>query len=195
MGHVEDSHPQAPLDAPNLELHLLPETAVKRAQGFVHQHQARLEHQRSSDGHALLLTAGEPARTAVLHALKPNQFQRPPDALPNLLRIETSHFQGKGQVSSHRHVREEGVVLEYHADVPLPGRQVVHRPAVDAYGSGGGRLEAGEHHQARGLAGPGRPQQSQELPLGDREVQVPDHQRTAVIALADVLEFDVGVFP
>ena len=43
------------------------------------------------------------------------------------------------------------------------------------------------------LPDPDGPSKVRELPLRDAEVQVPDHQRPAVIALVDVLEFDVGV--
>ena len=58
VGHVDDGHPQGPLDAPHLELHLLAQPPVQGSQRFVHQNQARLEHQRPGDGHALLLAAG-----------------------------------------------------------------------------------------------------------------------------------------
>ena len=43
----------------DLELHLLAQLLVERAERFVHQHDLRLEHQRARQGDALLLAAGE----------------------------------------------------------------------------------------------------------------------------------------
>ena len=52
------------------------------------------------------------------------------------------------------------------------------------------RLEARQHHQRGRLARARRPEQRQELALGDVEVEVLDDQRFAVIALLDVDEPD-----
>jgi hypothetical protein len=61
----------------------------------------------------------------------------------------------------------------------------------DFTGSGG--LEAGQHHQAGGLAGAGRSQQGEEFTLADIQIEILDDQGLAVVALLYVLEADQDV--
>ena len=52
------------MDALDLDLHLLAQLLVERAERLVHQQQPRLRHQRARHRHALLLAAGQLARIA-----------------------------------------------------------------------------------------------------------------------------------
>ena len=192
VGNVDDGDAEAAVDAAYLVLHLLAQVAVERAERLVHQHQARLEHQRAGNGHALLLAARQLRGAALLEPLQPHQLQRPAHALAALRGRDPAHFQRKGQVPFHRQMREQRVVLEHHTDVALPRRQIVHRAPGDADAAGGRHLEPRQHHQAGGLAGAGRPQQGQELPFAHAQVQLPHHRRMAVVTLVDRLELDVG---
>src|SRR6185312_10456541 len=54
-------------------------------------------------------------------------------------------------------------------------------------------LEPGQHHERGGLARAGRPQESQELAAPDRAAEVVDGLVLAVVALADIAEFDTRV--
>ena len=126
MGDVDDRDPQAALDAPDLILHFLTQTAVKGAERFVHQHQAGFKHQRPGDGHALLLAAGQLGRTPLLKSFQAHELQRAPDALSDLLRVEPAYFERKRQVAANRHMRKQRVVLKNHADAALARRQVMH---------------------------------------------------------------------
>ena len=193
MGDVDDGHSQLPLNAPHLVLHLLAQATVQGPQGFVHQHQGRLEHQRPGDGHPLLLAAGKLAGAPAVEALEADQFQRGADPFPDLARFHSPHFQGEGKVLSDGHVGEEGVVLEDHADIAFARGEIVDGAPADADGARGGCLKARQHHQAGGLAGAGGTQQRQELALVNRQVQVPNHDSSTVIALADTLELDVNL--
>ena len=100
---------------------------------------------------------------------------------------------GKGEVLRHRHVREQGVVLEHDADVAPVRRHVVDRPAVENDLALGHRLEAGEHHEAGGLARARRAEQRQELAPRDVEAELLHHQGLAVVGLLDLDESDVGL--
>ena len=193
VGNVDDGDAEPAVDAPDLVLHLLAQAAVERSQRLVHQHQARLEHQRPGNGHALLLPARQLVGTAPLETLQPYQLQRPAHALPALLGSEPAHVEREGQVLLHRQVGEQRVVLEHHADVALPWRQIVHRAPGDADAAGGRHLEPRQHHQAGGLAGAGRPQQGQELPLAHAQAQILHHQRPPIVALVNRFELDVRV--
>ena len=191
VGDVDDGHSQLPLNASHLVLHLLPQAAVQGSQGFVHQHQGRLEHQRPGDGHPLLLPAGKLARPPAFQPFQAHQFQRAADAFPNLDRVHPPHFQGKGEVFPDGHVGKQGIVLEDDADVAFTRGEIVYGAPADADAARGGYLKAGQHHQAGGLSGAGRAEQRQELALVNYQVQVPNHDSPTVVALADPFELDV----
>ena len=53
--------PSALVQALDLELHLLAQLLVERAERLVHQHELGLEHQRARQGDALLLAAARAA--------------------------------------------------------------------------------------------------------------------------------------
>ena len=192
VSDVDDGDPEFLVDAAYLELHLLAQSTIERAQGFVHQHQFRLEHQRSGNGHALLLATGKLARAPVLEPLQLHEAKRAAHPLDALGGGRSPNLQGKREVSAHGDVGEQRVVLEYHTDVALVRRQVVDRGAVHQDFARRGLFEPGEHHQAGGLARSGRAEQGQELTLVDAQVQILDDARPAVIALLDVAVFDVG---
>ena len=77
--------------------------------------------------------------------------------------------------------------------MPMPrlcgGTLLIGRPS-SVISPCGRRLEAGEHHQAGGLARAGRPEQRQELAAADVEVEILHDQRLAVVALLHVVEGD-----
>ena len=56
---VDEGHAQAAVQFLQLDLHVLAQLLVQRAERLVHQHQLRLEHQRARQRHALLLPARE----------------------------------------------------------------------------------------------------------------------------------------
>ena len=192
VGNIQDGNPQGALDTPDFILHFFPQATVEGAEGLVDQHQAGLEHQRPGNRHPLLLTSGQLVRPAVFKPLQAYELQRPLDTLAALPRIEPAHLKREGQIAANRHVGKKRVVLKDDADAPLAGRQIVHRAAPDADAARGGRLEAGQHHEAGRLAGAGSAQEGQEFPLVNAQVQVTHDLDTSVIALADALELDVG---
>ncbi|MCY1555106.1 hypothetical protein D9M68_917370 [compost metagenome] len=67
-------------------------------------------------------------------------------------------------------------------------RHVVDRLAGEEDLPVGGRLEAGEHHQAGGLARTGRSEQGEEFALADVQVEVLHDQAFAVVALLHAAE-------
>ena len=61
---VDEGHAELAVQFLQLDLHVLAQLLVQRAQRLVHQHQLRLEHQRARQRHALLLAARELRRVA-----------------------------------------------------------------------------------------------------------------------------------
>ena len=74
-------------------------------------------------------------------------------------------------------MREQRIALEHDADVALPWRHIVERLACQFDAAGCRALEAGQHHQRRGLAGPRCAEQRQELAAPNLEVEVANSQR------------------
>ena len=78
---------------------------------------------------------------------------------------------GKQHVLSRGHVREQGIVLEHHADIALVGlaqRQIMSAQLDDAAGRG---LESRDHQQRGGLAGAAWPQEGYEFPALDSSIE------------------------
>src|SRR5207249_2981544 len=101
-------------------------------------------------------------------------------------------LQPEGHVVVDRHVRIEGVVLEHHGDVPVPGRQAIHHPTADLDDAFRDLLESGDHPQCGGLATAGRTNQHYELAVSDVQVEVGDGPGAVRIDLAHVLERNLG---
>jgi len=72
--------PHVVLDPLELELHLLAQLQVEGAERLVEQEHLRTIDERPRQGDALLLTAGELARLAVLHAFEADHAQHLADA-------------------------------------------------------------------------------------------------------------------
>ena len=60
--------------------------------------------------------------------------------------------------------------------------------AADGDGAFGGRHEAGDHAERRGLAAAGGAEQGDELALGQREGDVGDGAQAGAVALTEALE-------
>ena len=176
----------------DLVLHLLTELLVERAQRLVHQYQIGLEDQCAGNCDPLLLAARELGRTPPSEAGELDHLQRLLDPPVRLVARHATHLQGKEEVLLHRHVGEQRVVLEHHADATLVRRDVVDRPAVENDLAVGRGLEPGEHHQACRLARAGRPEHGQELPLCDIQIEALDDQGHPVVALLNIVEAHIG---
>ena len=124
VGDVDDGDAEPLVDVLDLELHLLAQLLVERAERLVHQHELGLEDQRAGKRDALLLAAGELAGPAVAAC---RQLHHVEGALDLARRSRPSGTcrtcSGKARFSRDGHVREQGIVLEHHADVALVRRR------------------------------------------------------------------------
>ena len=83
VGHVDERDPDLVLDLVQLDLHLLAQLEVERAEGLVEEQDARPVHERPRQRHALPLAAGELAGLAPLVAAQADHRERVADpALP-----------------------------------------------------------------------------------------------------------------
>jgi hypothetical protein len=150
---IDDGDAEHLVDLLQLDLHMLAQLFIERAEGLIHQNEGRLKHQRPGKRDALLLAARELGWLAVLELLQPHHFEGAHDARPDVGLRHLSHGQREGDIVRHAHMRKQRVVLEHHADISFVGRQAVDRFAVERNHALAGPFEARQHVQGRGLAG------------------------------------------
>src|SRR5262245_35536747 len=107
-----------------------------------------------------------------------------------------AHAQREGDVLEHREVWVEGIVLEHHREVAVARWSVVHEPSADQQVAGGDVLDPRDHPEQRRLAAARRPDEDQELAVGDIQAHVVDRRFASItVALDDAPEGDLGHQP
>ena len=96
--------------------------------------------------------------------------------------------ESEGDVVKHRHLGVEGVALEHHGHLPLPGAQLVGPLAVDEELPVGDVLQPGDHPQRGGFPAAGRPDKNDELPLVNLQVEVVHRMKAVGVDLIDVFQ-------
>ncbi len=180
MGHVHEGDPDLALDRLELDLHLLAELQVERAERLVQQEHPRLVHDRAGERDALPLAAGELRRLAGAVAPEAHHAEGFFGARAALPFVDLLHHEPVLDVLLHRHVREERVVLEDRVHRAVVRRQPGHVLAGELDRALVGRLEAGDHPQRRGLARSRRPEHREELARRDLEVDRVDRDDVSV---------------
>src|SRR5690554_3742527 len=188
VGHIDDGYSDRLVYVLDFVLHLLAQVLVQRAQRLVHQDQVGIKDQGPHDRHALLLPAGKLCGPAVAQVAQLNHVEHPLYPFLNLRLRLLSNLQREGEVFGNRHVREERIVLKDHADAAAVWRHAVDAAPAQHDVATCCCFEAGQHHQAGGLAGSRGAQHRDEFALGDIEVQVFDDQGFAVIGFLDIHE-------
>ena len=109
--------------APDLELDVLAELAVERAERLVHQEDVGLDHHGARQRDALLLAARQLADRAVREPVQPDdRASAAPTRRVDLGARDAPGLKPVGDVLEHAHVREQGVVLEHHAHLAASRR-------------------------------------------------------------------------
>ena len=171
VGHEHEGDADLPLDGLELDLHLLAQLEVQRAERLIEQQDLGPIDQGAGQGHPLTLAAGELGGLAVAVGTQSNRLQRLArrgsrrSAWPTLATLRPySMFWATVMCAEQRVVLEDGV------DVAVERRATRDILAVQLDGALGGQLEAGDHPQDRGLARARRTQQGEELAVEHVEV-------------------------
>src|SRR5262249_18521838 len=140
---------------------------VERAERLVEQQHARLDRKRASERDALALATGELCRGALCQPAELDELEQLLNAradfrLPQAIRARPRP-QTEGNVLEHRHVTEQGVMLEHESDVALAHRARQRILAVELHLALVRPFEAGDDAQERRLARARWPEQRQEL--------------------------------
>ena len=121
MGDVDGGGPGLPVDLGDLGAHGDPLLGVQVGKRLIHQEDAHLTDDRAANGHSLALAAGQgPGQTVQVigETQDLGGLQHP---LLNDVVVHTLEGQAKGDVVIDRHLGIEGVALEDHGHLPLPG--------------------------------------------------------------------------
>ena len=187
MRHDDERGADAPLHVHELELRLLAQAPVERAERFVEQQDLRLARERTRERHALALPAGELVGAALAELLEPHELQHLRHARLAPVARQALLAQAERDVLAHAQVGEQRVALEHQVHGPLVRRHGRHVDAVDEDAAGIGPLEPREHAQQRALAGARAAEQREEFALHDVERNVVDGDDVGE-ALADALQ-------
>jgi hypothetical protein len=190
VGDEHESDPELRLQRLELDLEVLAELRVKRAERFVEQQHARLEHERARQRHPLLLAAGELIGLAVRELGQVDELERLCHALGPLGLLELLVLQTERDVLGHVEVREQRVALEHGVDVAPARRDARDVAAVEHDPPARRLLEAGDHPQRRRLAAAGRSEQGEELASAHLEVD-PGNRDVLAEGLRQFFELDL----
>ena len=172
---------------PDLGAHLQPQLGVEVGQRLVHQHQRRLQHDRAGDRDALLLPAGQLAGELARVLVELDEAQRLVHPPARLGLGHPRHLQSEADVGAHRHVREERVVLEDHAEAAPLRRHVSIRRSSSQIAPPVSGSRPARQFSAVDLPQPGRAEQRDELAAPDGQVE-PVQGEGAPEAAAHVVE-------
>ena len=132
VGDVDRRCPALLQDALQLGAHLQAQERVEVGERLIHQEHLRLDREGARHRHPLPLPARELAGVFGELALDVHELGGPLDlALDDGLVGLLLHAQAEGDVLEHRHVREDGVVLEHHGELAGPRRQAVDLALAD----------------------------------------------------------------
>ena len=192
MRDVDERDADVVLDRLQLELHLLAQLEVERAERLVEEQDLRLVDERAGEGDALLLAAGELPRLPPLEAVQVDELEdRTRPGPSSLLAAQALAAEAERDVLEDRQVGEERVALEDRVHVAPVRREPGHVLVAEEDAALVRLLEAADHPQRRRLAAARRAEQREEAAALDLERDVV-HGDDVVEPLRDALEPDVG---
>ena len=180
VGDVDERDPDLLLDLLELDLHVLAELEVERAERLVEEQHPRAVDERASERDPLPLAARQLVRLALLIAGQAHHAQGLRDPLAACRLVDLADHQPVAHVVADRHVREQRVVLEDRVDVALERRDAGHVTPVKDDAAARRLLEPGDHPERRRLAGPRRAKHREELAIAHVEVDAGDGDHVAV---------------
>src|SRR5690606_1159688 len=173
VGDEDDRLAHVGLDAQELVLQAVPGDRIDRPERLVHDQDRLVGPGRPGDADALALSTGELLRVAVavLGGVEADQLEELVDPGGDALLLPAQQLRDHADVLGHGHVGEQADLLDDVADVApqLVGVGPGHVLAADEDPAGRRLDEPVDHLEHRRLAAAGRPDEHDDLPLGDVE--------------------------
>src|SRR5690606_11230346 len=176
---IDKRDAQLTLELLYLDLDLLPQLKVERAQRLVEQEHFGRTDEGARQGDPLLLSAGELIGFAGFKARQAQHRQRAFDRLFYLGRPHLLHFKAKRDVFIDRHVGKERVLLKDRVDRPQIRWLLPHLDAVDQDPALGGTFKPCNHPQRRRLAATARSKQGEKLTRPHRKREAIDRRHVS----------------
>ena len=173
--HIDKRDTQPLLDVLQLGLHILAQLEIQRRQRLVEQQHTRVVRQRTGDGDALLLTAGQCGHAAFFKALEVDQRQHLLHDLAYLRIRFLLQTRSECHVFKHIQMRKQRVTLEDRVDLPFVRRHIVDAFSVKKDIAAVRCDEAADDPQRSRLAAAGRAEQRDKFSIVDAEVKPVQH--------------------
>ncbi len=174
MGHEHRGRAELALQALDLGPGVDPQAGIEVGERLVHQQHGRVADHGAADRDPLALATGQIGRAALQERPQPQHVGGRLDLALDHLGREPLLAQAEADIVAHAHMRVERVVLEHHGDVALMGLELGHVPGIEPDRAAARLLQPGDAGERGALAAAGRPQERQELAIGDRDVE-PGH--------------------
>ena len=187
---VDHRRGQPPVQQRQLGARADAQDRIEIRERLVEQKRPGLAHDRAAQRHALPLAARELRRLAIEQRLDAERGSRRSHARVDLRRGDAPDPQAERQVLAHALVRVQRVALKHHREVAVLRRHVGHVAAVDEDVPGGRRLEPGNEPKHGALAAAGRPDQDEQLAVGDLEREIARRRLAVRIDLAHLVQRD-----
>ena len=163
MGDIDGGNADLMLNLLDDIAHLHPKLCVKIGEGLIHQEHLRLNDDGSGQGNALLLAAGELRGHPVGVLVNPDQLEDFIRPFVPFRFWNAAGFKAVGHIIPDAHMREDRIVLENHAHVPLVCRDFVDNFIINANFTGLDGIESDDHPKQGCLSAAGWPQQGKEF--------------------------------
>ena len=134
-----------------------------------------------ADGDPLLLPAADLPGQLVRLRRQPDGGQRLVHPACHLRLRAPLHAQPEADILAHRHMGEQGIVLENHTEAPGLRRQRIHPPVIQPYAAPRQGQQSGEAVQRRAFPAAGWPKQGDELPPPDSQGDIAQRVQQAEI--------------
>ena len=189
VGHEDGGDTEGALDGAHRAPQIDADAGVQRAERLVQQQDLGPVRQGARQGDALLLAAREfqreaPAQPGQTHHLEELVAPAPPRAPRH-----PADLQRELDVLRHRHVAEQRVVLEHHADAPRLRRLLGHIAPVKQDAPAFDVGEPRDQAQQSALAAAAGAEQDEELPVRHLEGHVV-HHGVSLVALHQLFQDD-----
>ena len=167
MRHIDRRNADAVLNLLDDRAHLNAQFRIEIGKRLIHQQNIGRNGKCPGQGNALLLTTGKTFRHPVRILIYLHQLQKLLCLLLNFLFRKLALFQAEGNIFFHGHIRKDGIVLKYHADIPLCRIHIIDPDIIKKEVTALNGIEARNHPQQRRLTAPGWTKEGEELTLPD----------------------------
>ena len=170
-------------------IHLVTKLCVQVGKGLIHQKYLGIPHHGTADGHTLALASGKSLGFTLQVLGDIQNLRHLTDlAVDHVLR-SFLQLQGKCHVVIHGQMGIQGIVLEYHGDIPVLGSYVVTQLSVNVKLAAGDILQTGYHTEGCGFAAAGRADQHDKFLVLDVNVDIMHCRYLVVINLFETFDF------